>query len=71
VEIGSVMMGEHAVMELVRLAVPRRTYTQSHMDFVIEVLLEQKKRASDLKGMRIVEAPQALRHFTAKFEPVG
>lgn len=70
VEIGSVMMGEHAVMELVRLAVPRRTYTQSHMDFVIEVLLEQKKRAGELKGMRIVEAPEALRHFTAKFAPV-
>jgi tryptophanase len=69
-EIGSVMMGEHAVMELVRLAIPRRTYTQSHIDYVIEVVLEAKGRASTLPGYRIVEAPAALRHFTARFEPI-
>jgi tryptophanase len=69
-EIGSVMMGEHAVMELVRLAIPRRTYTQSHMDYVIEVILEVKEHAAELPGYRITEAPAALRHFTAKFEPI-
>jgi len=69
-EIGSVMMGEHAVMELVRLAIPRRTYTQSHIDYVIEVVLEAKRNARALPGYRIVEAPAALRHFTARFEPI-
>ena len=69
-EIGSVMMGEHAVMQLVRLAIPRRTYTQSHIDYVIEVVLDVKQCAGALKGFRIVEEPKSLRHFTAKFEPV-
>ncbi len=69
-EIGSVMMGEHAPMELVRLAMPRRTYTQSHMDYVIEVILETRERARQLRGMRIVEQKGALRHFTARFEPL-
>lgn len=70
-EIGSVMMGEHAHMELVRLAIPRRTYTQSHIDYVIEILTGLKGEASDLPGYRIIEEPAALRHFTAKFEPIG
>ncbi len=70
-EIGSVMMGEHAHMELVRLAIPRRTYTQSHIDYVIEIITELKGRASSLVGYRIVEEPAALRHFTAKFEPIS
>ena len=69
-EVGSVMMGNHAVMELVRLAIPRRTYTQSHIDYVIEVVLELKARASELRGFRITEQPAALRHFTAVFEPM-
>lgn len=69
-EIGSVMMGEHAVMELVRLAIPRRTYTQSHIDYVIEVVLEVKSRVNELRGYRIVDEPEVLRHFTAKFKPV-
>ena len=69
-EIGSVMMGEHAHMELVRLAIPRRTYTQSHIDYVIEIILEVHKHASSLVGYRITEGPEALRHFTAKFEPI-
>ncbi len=68
-EMGSVMMGKHAVMELVRLAIPRRTYTQSHIDYVIEVVLELKATASELRGFRIVEQPGTLRHFTARFEP--
>ncbi len=69
-EIGSVMMGEHAHMELVRLAIPRRTYTQSHIDYVIEIIMEVKEQASSLVGYRITEEPAALRHFTAKFEPI-
>ena len=69
-EIGSVMMGEHAHMELVRLAIPRRTYTQSHIDYVIEIIKEVKANASSLPGYRISEEPAALRHFTAKFEQV-
>ncbi len=70
-EIGTVMLGEHAVMELVRLAVPRRTYTQSHIDYVIEVLLDLKKTADAIPAMRITKEPKVLRHFTARFEPVG
>jgi tryptophanase len=70
-EIGTVMLGEHAVMELVRLAVPRRTYTQSHIDYVIEVLLELKTIAHEIRGMRITKEPKVLRHFTARFAPVG
>jgi tryptophanase len=69
-EIGSVMMGEHAHMELVRLAIPRRTYTQSHIDYVIEIIEEVNEQAGSLPGYRIVVEPAALRHFTAKFEPL-
>ncbi|MGH9249896.1 MAG: tryptophanase, partial [Acidimicrobiales bacterium] len=75
-EIGSVMFGRHpdgtetrAPMELVRLAIPRRVYTQSHIDYVIEVVRWVAERASELPGYRIVEQPPALRHFTARFEP--
>jgi tryptophanase len=70
-EIGSVMMGEHAGAELVRLAIPRRTYTQSHIDYVAEVVIEVAARASSLRGLRITRQPSALRHFTAVFEPLG
>ena len=70
------MFGQHpdgtetaAPMELVRLAIPRRVYTQSHVDYVIEVIRGVAERAADLRGMRIVEQPSALRHFTARFEP--
>jgi tryptophanase len=76
-EIGSVMFGRHpdgsetpAAMELVRLAIPRRVYTQSHVDYVIEVIRWVAERAATLRGMRIVEQPAALRHFTARFEPI-
>jgi tryptophanase len=76
-EIGSVMFGLHpdgtespAAMELVRLAIPRRVYTQSHVDYVIEVIRWVAERAADLPGMRIVEQPATLRHFTARFEPI-
>ncbi len=77
-EIGTVMFGrqpdgqEHpAAMDLVRLAIPRRTYTQSHMDYVIEVCQEVLQRAPKLPGYRIVDQPAALRHFTATFAPVA
>jgi tryptophanase len=75
VEIGSVMFGKHpdgteapAPMELVRMAIPRRTYTQSHIDYVIEVVAEVVARAPRLGGYRIVSEPPLLRHFTARFE---
>jgi tryptophanase len=68
-EIGSVMFGKDAAMELVRLAIPRRLYTQSHIDYVADVAAGIDWK--DLGGYRIVEAPPVLRHFTAKFEPVG
>jgi tryptophanase len=77
-EIGSVMFGLHpdgsespAEMELVRLAIPRRVYTQSHVDYVIEVVRWVADRAAQLPGYRIVEQPAQLRHFTARFEPIG
>jgi tryptophanase len=77
-EIGTVMFGlqpdgseQPAAMDLVRLAIPRRTYTQSHIDYVIEVVLRVFARAADLAGLRIVSQPAALRHFTARFEPLG
>lgn len=69
-EIGSVMAGpkRKAEMELVRLALPRRAYTQSHYDYVAEACLEVFSRRDELCPLRIVEAPEVLRHFTAKFE---
>ncbi|HEX2425470.1 MAG TPA: tryptophanase [Actinomycetota bacterium] len=77
VEIGTVMFGRRpdgserpAAMDLVRLAIPRRTYTQSHIDYVIEVVADVARGASTLPGYRIVEEPPQLRHFTARFEPV-
>jgi tryptophanase len=70
VEIGSVMFGEHARHELLRLAIPRRVYTQSHIDYLVEAILEVNARKNELRGFRIVSAPAALRHFTAKFEPL-
>lgn len=71
-EIGSVMFGKEAPppMELVRLAIPRRMYTQSHIDYVIEAILEVFGRRGSLRGMRIVEEPPALRHFTARFAEI-
>ena len=57
-------------MELVRLAIPRRVYTQSHIDYVIEAIVEVFAMRDRLRGLRIVEAPAALRHFTARFVEV-
>jgi tryptophanase len=77
-EIGTVMFGRRpdgteapAAMDLVRLAIPRRTYTQSHIDYVIEVAADVASRAGELGGYRIVDEAPALRHFTARFEPVA
>ena len=77
-EIGSAMFGRHpdgsespAAMELVRLAIPRRTYTQSHMDYVIEVAERVMAVKDSLPGYQIVVEPPQLRHFTAEFAPLG
>ena len=77
VEIGTVMFGLHpdgtetaAAMDLVRLAIPRRVYTQSHIDYVAEVVLAVARRASALRGFRIVDGPKVLRHFTATFSEI-
>jgi len=78
-EIGSVMFASKdpatgaevaAPMELVRLAIPRRVYTQSHMDYVIEAIDEVNARKGRLRGVRIIEQAPFLRHFTARFEPL-
>jgi tryptophanase len=70
VEIGSVMFGDHAQTDLVRLALPRRVYTQSHVDYVIEMFGELTKEKDRLRGVRITWQPEFLRHFTAHFEPL-
>jgi tryptophanase len=80
VEIGSVMFGRKdaltgkfvpPAMELVRLAIPRRVYTQSHIDYVIEVICQVFEERKKLKGFIITEEPPVLRHFTAKFKPMS
>lgn len=76
-EIGTVMFGRQtdgsempATMDLVRLAIPRRSYTQSHIDYVIEVCLAVAAKAPTLTGYRIKAEPQQLRHFTCTFEAI-
>jgi tyrosine phenol-lyase len=68
VEIGSVMFGAAARHELLRLAIPRRVYTQSHIDYVVEAILEVYGYRDRIRGMRIVQEPPFLRHFSARFE---
>jgi tryptophanase len=58
-------------MDLVRLAIPRRVYTQSHIDYVAEAVLGVAALREGLRGYRIAKAPAVLRHFTAEFEPLG
>ena len=78
VEIGSVMFGTYlpdgslkpSPMELVRLAIPRRVYTQSHMEYVAETFEEIMRTREQVRGYRIIKEPKFLRHFTAHFEPV-
>ncbi len=78
VEVGTVMLGRKdpasgkdlpADLDLVRLAFPRRVYTQSHVDYCLEVILEAFRKRREIRGMRIVEEAPTLRHFTARFEP--
>jgi tryptophanase len=79
VEIGSLMFGKYddhhqlipAKLELVRLAIPRRVYTQSHIDYVAEVIIEVFKKREDIKGLKIIEEAPMLRHFTVKLKPVN
>jgi len=70
VEIGTLMFAGAAKMDLVRLAIPRRVYTQSHIDYVIEVILEVWKRRDRIVGLKLVEGAPFLRHFTAHLEPL-
>jgi tryptophanase len=78
VEIGSLMFGKYdankklipAQLELVRLAIPRRVYTQSHIDYVAEVIIEVFNDREKIKGLTITEESETLRHFTAKLKPI-
>jgi tryptophanase len=71
VEIGSLMFGEHAKMDLVRLAIPRRVYTQSHIEYVVEVILEVWCKRQRIRGYEITHQAKFLRHFSAKLKPIG
>jgi tryptophanase len=70
VEIGTLMFGAAASMDLVRLAIPRRVYTQSHVDYVIEIILEVWRNREKIRGLRLVYEAPFLRHFTARLEPI-
>jgi tryptophanase len=70
VEIGTLMFGAAAKMDLVRLAIPRRVYTQSHVDYVIEVVLAVWQRHEQVRGMKLTHQAPFLRHFTAYLEPI-
>ncbi len=79
VEIGSLMFGKYdehknlipAALELVRLAIPRRVYTQSHIDYVAEVIIEVFNNRQQIQGLSIIEEAPMLRHFTAKLQPIN
>ncbi|HSB75051.1 MAG TPA: tryptophanase [Terriglobales bacterium] len=70
VEIGTLMFGEAATMDLVRLAIPRRVYTQSHIDYVVEVILEVWRHREQVRGLRLTYEAPFLRHFTARLAPL-
>ncbi len=70
VEIGTLMFGANAAMDLVRLAIPRRVYTQSHIDYVVEIILEVWKRREQIRGLKLTYQAPFLRHFTARLEPL-
>jgi tryptophanase len=70
VEIGTLMFGSAAKMDLVRLAIPRRVYTQSHIDYVVEVILEAWKNRDKIQGLKLSHEAPFLRRFTARLEPV-
>ena len=71
VEIGTLMFGPAAKMDLVRLAIPRRVYTQSHIDYVVEVILEVWRKRDQIRGLALTYEAPFLRHFTAHLEPVA
>ena len=71
VEIGTLMFAASAQMDLVRLAIPRRVYTQSHIDYLVEVIIEVWKKRESIRGMRLTHEAPFLRHFTAHLEPVS
>jgi tryptophanase len=71
VEIGTLMFAGSAQMDLVRLAIPRRVYTQSHIDYLVEVILEVWKNRAQIRGMKLTYEAPFLRHFTAHLEPIG
>jgi tyrosine phenol-lyase len=71
VEIGTLMFGDHATMDLVRLAIPRRVYTQSHIEYVVEVILDVWRRRETICGYELVHHAPFLRHFTARLKPVA
>jgi tryptophanase len=71
VEIGTLMFGEAAKMDLVRLAIPRRVYTQSHIDYVVEVILEVWRRRQEVRGLQVTYEAPFLRHFTARLSPIN
>jgi tyrosine phenol-lyase len=70
VEIGTLMFGAAAKMDLVRLAIPRRVYTQSHVDYVIEIILEVWRNREKIRGLKLKYEAPFLRHFTARMEPM-
>jgi tryptophanase len=70
VEIGTLMFGDAARHELLRLAIPRRVYTQSHIDYVVEAILEVNEHKHQIRGMELLDAPPFLRHFSARMRPV-
>jgi len=70
VEIGTLMFGANAKMDLVRLAIPRRVYTQSHVDYVVEIILEVWKNRDRIQGLKLSHEAPYLRHFTARLEPL-
>jgi tyrosine phenol-lyase len=71
VEIGRLMFGEHATMDLVRLAIPRRVYTQSHIEYVVEVILDVWRRRGEIRGYEVTQQAPFLRHFTARLRPLA
>src|SRR5271157_4814895 len=71
VEIGTLMFADAATMDLVRLAIPRRVYTQSHIDYVVEIILRVWERRQQIRGMRLTYEAPFLRHFTARLEPIA